>query len=173
MIKIGLLSDTHSYLDERIFEFFDNCDEIWHAGDIGTTEIIDKLKAFKPCRFVFGNIDSKEIQLLTIEDLIFEIEGLKILMTHIANLPSNYNPRVKKLIVEHNPNLLICGHSHILRVIRDPKKLNLVYINPGAAGNEGFHQMRTVMKFEIEAGKIQKMEVIELGKRGLIPKINK
>jgi putative phosphoesterase len=164
-MRIGLLSDTHSYLDINIFEYFKDCDEIWHAGDIGTTDVADTLVAFKPFRAVYGNIDDKTLQVRFPEDLWFECEGVQIWMTHIAGSPPNYNPRVKKILKERKPDVLICGHSHILRVKKE-EAYNMLYINPGAAGNHGFHSMKTIIRMEIVAGKIGKMEAIELGKRG-------
>ncbi len=166
MVKIGLISDTHGFLDNLVFDYFKNCDEIWHAGDFGNYEIFNELNRFKPTRAVFGNIDANETLWNLKEDEIFEIEGLKILMTHIGGLPPSYNPRIRKLIQSHQPNIFICGHSHILRVLKDPKQSNLVYINPGAAGNEGFHKIKTIMRFDLNQGKIENLEVIELGQRG-------
>jgi uncharacterized protein len=162
---IGLISDTHSYLDPRVFEFFDSCDEIWHAGDIGNNQVIEQLQAFRPTKAVFGNIDDLDIRSQFPEDLVFEIENLKVLMTHIAGRPSTYNPRVRNLILLNQPNLLICGHSHILSVIKDRKRENLVFINAGAAGKQGFHKMRTLLKMTLDNGKITNLEVFELGKR--------
>jgi putative phosphoesterase len=166
-VTIGLLSDTHGYLDPKIFEHFKACDEVWHAGDFGTASVADTLEGFKPLRAVFGNIDDKELQARFPEDLIFECDGVKILITHIGGAPPNYNPRTRKLLNDLKPTVLICGHSHILRVKKDPK-FNLLYINPGAAGNQGFHSMRTMIRMIISKGKVEKMEVIELGKRGSI-----
>lgn len=166
-MKIGLLSDTHSYLDPKVFEYFSGCDEIWHAGDAGY-HVIDKLEAFKPVKVVFGNIDDQEFQQKYPEDLWFTCEGLSILITHIAGAPPNYNPRIKKLLRERVPNILICGHSHILRIKKDPQYNNMLYLNPGAAGNHGFHQMKTIVRFEIVGKEIKNMEVIELGKRGTL-----
>ena len=167
-MKIGLISDTHSYLDPKVFDYFNDCDEIWHAGDIGDSNLITQLKNFKPIRAVFGNIDSKEIQHTFPEDLWFTLEGITIWMTHIGGAPPNYNPRIKKILKEKTPNIFICGHSHILRIKRDPNFNNMLYVNPGAAGNHGFHHIKTIVRFEIENGKIENMEVIELGKRGAI-----
>ena len=164
-MKIGLLSDTHSYLDKTIFEHFKGVDEVWHAGDIGELSLLRELEAFKPTRAVFGNIDNPTIQQATEEDLIYEVEGCKILMTHIAAKPPRYNKRVKQLITDHQPNILVCGHSHILKVEFD-KANNLLFINPGACGRHGFHRMRTILRFEINNGRPEKMEVIELGLRG-------
>ena len=165
-MKIGLLSDTHSYLDPKVFDHFKECDEIWHAGDIGDGALADALEKFKPLQAVFGNIDDKDMSVRFPEDLWFDCNGVKIWMTHIGGAPPNYNPRVKKILKEKVPDVFICGHSHILRVKKD-EKLNILYVNPGAAGNQGFHAMRTIIRMEIDGAKIRKMEVIELGKRGL------
>lgn len=166
-MNIGLLSDTHSVLDSNVFEHFKGCDEIWHAGDIGDVEVADRLEKFKPLRAVFGNIDDKNLQARFPEDLWFDCEGMKIWITHIGGAPPNYNPRIKKILKERVPDIFICGHSHILRVKKDDK-LNMLYINPGAAGNHGFHTMKTIIRMQIADAKIKKIEVIELGKRGLI-----
>lgn len=168
MKSIGLLSDTHGYLDPRIMDYFSNCDEIWHAGDIGSVEIIDQLEAFKPVRIVFGNIDNKAIQVRSHENLHFELEGFRIWMTHIGGAPPRYNPTVLPILRSETPDIFICGHSHILRVIRDKELKNMLYINPGAAGREGFHKIRTLLRFNLHEGLISQMEVIELGKRGAI-----
>jgi len=165
-MKIGLISDTHSFLDNAVFNYFKECDEIWHAGDFGNVSIYDQLNDFKPTVGVYGNIDGQDVRIVLKEDLFFEREGAKIYMTHIGGSPGKYNPRVKKLIALHNPSLFVCGHSHILRVVSDPAYNNMLYLNPGAAGKEGFHKMRTLLRFEINAGKIEKMQVIELGLRG-------
>lgn len=166
-MKIGLLSDTHSYLDPLIVEYFGGCDEIWHAGDIGDKQVLTELQQLKPVRAVFGNIDEPELQRALPEDLWFTCGDLTVLITHIAGAPPNYNPRIKKLFRERTPDILICGHSHILRVVRDPN-YKLIYLNPGAAGNHGFHQIKTMMRFEISDRQIKGLEVIELGKRGAI-----
>jgi putative phosphoesterase len=168
MKSIGLLSDTHGYLDERVFDHFANCDEVWHAGDIGSTTIIDQLEAFKPSRIVFGNIDNNAIRARTVENLHFELEGFRIWITHIGGAPPRYNPQVYPELKSQTPDIFICGHSHILRVIRDKSLNNMLYINPGAAGREGFHKFRTLLRFNLHEGLISQMEVIELGKRGAI-----
>lgn len=168
MKQIGLLSDTHSYLDPTLFDHFRACDEIWHAGDVGSLTIIDQLEAFKPTRIVFGNIDNKAIQARTAENLHFEIEGLTIWMTHIGGYAPRYNPTVKKALKSAPPDIFICGHSHVLRVMKDPAFNQMLFINPGAAGREGFHHMRTALKFTLDSGKVKDMAVIELGKRGII-----
>ena len=166
-MNIGLLSDTHSVLDSKVFEHFKDCDEIWHAGDIGDAEVANRLEKFKPLRAVFGNIDDKNLQARFPEDLWFDCEGMKIWMTHIGGAPPNYNPRIKKILKERVPDIFICGHSHILRVKKDDK-LNMLYINPGAAGNHGFHPIKIIIRMEIMEAKIKKLEVIELGKRGVV-----
>jgi putative phosphoesterase len=166
-MKIGLLSDTHSFLDPQIFDYFQNCDEIWHAGDVGY-EVMEKLEDFKPVRVVYGNIDDLEFQKKYPENLRFTAEGFNILITHIGGAPPNYNPRVKKLLREKTPDIFICGHSHILRIKKDSGYNNMLYINPGAAGNHGFHHMKTIVRFELTNREIKNMEVIELGKRGAL-----
>jgi putative phosphoesterase len=168
MIKIGLLSDTHGFLDPKIFEHFQDRDELWHAGDIGSTELADALDKFKPLRAVYGNIDDIRLQTKYPEDQFFTCEQLTVLMTHIGGVPPAYNPRVKKMLKANTPDLFICGHSHILRIKRDPNLNNMLYLNPGAAGNQGFHAMKTIVRFTINEAKIENMEVIELGKRGAI-----
>lgn len=165
-MKIGLLSDTHSYLDQRVFDYFKDCDEVWHAGDIGDAVLADSLEKFKPFRAVYGNIDDRSLQSRYPEDLRFTCEGMSIWMTHIGGAPPNYNPRVKKILRQEPPDIFICGHSHILRIKKDPAMNNLLYLNPGAAGNHGFHSIKTIVRFEITNGSIQSLEVIELGKRG-------
>jgi hypothetical protein len=167
-MKIGLISDTHSHLDPKVFDYFQDCDEIWHAGDIGTPAIVQSLEKAKPLRAVFGNIDTKDLQTLYPEDLWFSCEGLSIWMTHIGGAPPNYNPRVKKILKEKVPDIFICGHSHILRVKKDPNYKNMLYLNPGAAGNHGFHTTKTIIRFEIKKASIINMEAIELGKRGAL-----
>lgn len=167
-MQIGLISDTHSFLDPKVFAYFKNADEVWHAGDIGDAQVVNELEKFKPLRAVYGNIDDKTLQHRFTEDLWFECEELKIWMTHIGGAPPNYNPRVKKILKEKIPDIFICGHSHILRVKKDPNYNNMLYLNPGAAGNHGFHLTKTILRFEIVKKEIRNMEVIELGKRGQI-----
>lgn len=169
-MKIGLLSDTHSYLDPKILGYFSNCDEIWHAGDIGDAAVANELEKFKPLRAVFGNIDDKDMQVRFPEDLWFACEGLTVWMTHIGGAPPNYNPRIKKILKDKVPDIFICGHSHILRIKKDATYKNMLYLNPGAAGNHGFHPIKTILRFEIVGKEIRNMEVIELGKRGAIEK---
>jgi putative phosphoesterase len=167
-MKIGLISDTHSFLDPKVFDYFQNVNEIWHAGDIGDRKVIDALKQFKKVRAVYGNIDDASLRNEWPEDLWFNLEGLTIWMTHIGGAPPHYNPRIKKILKDKIPDLFICGHSHILRVIRDKNYNNMLYLNPGAAGQHGFHIMKTLLRFDIERGSVKNMEVIELGKRGAI-----
>ena len=167
-MKIGLLSDTHGYLDPRVFEYFSNCDEVWHAGDIGEEGVAESLEGFKPFRGVYGNIDTRDMQIRYPEDLMFTCEGLQVWITHIAGTPPRYNPRVRKILKERQTDLLICGHSHILKIARDPQFTNMIFINPGAAGNHGFHRIKTLVRFEISNRALKNLEVIEIGKRGLI-----
>lgn len=166
-MKIGLLSDTHGYLDPTIIQHFASCDELWHAGDIGSKEILKALRDFKPLRTVYGNIDEPDLRHNLPEDLWFTCDKMRVFITHIAGTPPRYNPRVRKLLQEKTPGLLVCGHSHILKVQRD-KEHDLLYMNPGAAGNQGFHHMRTIMRFEIKGSTVEKPEVIELGRRGAL-----
>ena len=167
-MKIGLLSDTHGYLDPKVLEHFKDADEIWHAGDLGDTSLADEIQKIKPFRAVYGNIDDKTLQARFPEDLWFTCEGLTIWMTHIGGVPPYYNPRVRKVFKEKTPDIFICGHSHILRVKRDPNLNNMLYLNPGAAGNHGFNLIKTLLRFEIIEKEIKNMEVIEIGKRGAI-----
>lgn len=163
-MKILLLSDTHSHLDASIEKHMLEADEIWHAGDIGSIAVIEKMESLGKIRGVFGNIDAKEIRLIYPMDQVFEVEGVKVFMTHIAGYPKKYNTRVKDKIKKHQPQLVVCGHSHILKVMYD-HELNHLHMNPGAAGKHGFHQVRTMLRFKIEKGNISDLEVIELEKR--------
>ncbi len=165
MQKIGLLSDTHSYLDPQLKEFFKDCDEIWHAGDVGNIEVVKELESWKPLRCVYGNIDNHKLRAEFPEVLTFNCEQVKVLMLHIGGTPKNYRPNASAAIQQFRPKLFICGHSHILKVQYDPKN-ELLYINPGAAGNHGFHHVRTAVRFCIEGKNIKDLEVIELGNRG-------
>ena len=167
-MKIGLLSDTHGFLDTRVFDHLSECDEVWHAGDMGTAEVCERLATFKPLRAVYGNIDDKEIRAMFPEDLFFTCEGLSVWITHIGGVPPRYNPRVKKMLSTYVPDIFICGHSHILRIAKDAALSGMLYINPGAAGNQGFHSMKTLVRFQVVEKEVRNMEVIELGKRGLI-----
>lgn len=164
MTKIGLLSDTHNYLDDAVFKYFDECDEIWHAGDIGNIAVADTLAAFKPFKAVYGNIDGKDVRQSYPENLRFNCEALDVWITHIGGYPDRYEPRVKAEIYSRPPKLFICGHSHILKVIFD-KKIGCLHLNPGAAGKSGWHKMRTLLRFSISEEKIHTLEAIELGKR--------
>lgn len=167
-MKIGLISDTHGWLDPAVLHHFKACNEIWHAGDIGSMEVLRTLQTLKPVRAVYGNIDDPNLMPRFSESLQFELEGFKILITHIGGTPPHYNAQVKKDLRSYKPNIFICGHSHILKIMRDATHNNLLYINPGAAGNHGFHAIRTVVRFELESKEIKNMEVIELGKRGAL-----
>ncbi len=163
MTRIGLLSDTHSYLDPAIFRHFDTCDEVWHAGDVGALTVADQLRDFRPLRIVSGNIDRETSDLPLNQHFI--LEGLTIWMTHIGGSPPRYNPTVRPVLNADPPNIFVCGHSHILKIMRDPAMNNLLFINPGAAGKTGFHVMRTAIRFSLDAGRILDMQVIELGKK--------
>ena len=167
MTRIGLISDTHSFLDEAVFSHFAHCDEIWHAGDFGDEKVSEELSAFKPFKGVFGNIDGTKVRMLHPQDLIFNCEGVNVFITHIGGYPGSYFPEAYKKIIAHKPDLFICGHSHILKVMPD-KKNNLLHMNPGAAGKHGFHKIRTMLRFHIDNGKIGGLEAIELGLRGTI-----
>lgn len=167
-MKIGLISDTHGFLEPKVFDYFSACDEVWHAGDLGDNQVAEALEKFKPFRAVYGNIDTKSIQLKYPEDLWFNCEGLNVWITHIGGKPPNYKPRIKKLLKEKPTDIFICGHSHILSIARDPQFNNLLYINPGAAGNHGFHYKKTLVRFEIEHAAVKNLEVIDLGKRGAL-----
>ena len=164
-MKILLLSDTHSYLDDAILKHAAAADEIWHAGDFGNIATADALQKIKPLRGVWGNIDGKDVRIVYPLDNRFTINGLDVLMTHIGGYPGHYEQRVKRIIEQAPPMLFICGHSHILKVMRDPK-YNMLCMNPGAAGVHGFHKMRTMIRFSINNGKIENPEEIELGLRG-------
>jgi len=164
MTRIGLISDTHSYLDESVFTHFKQCDEIWHAGDFGTLELAQHLSSFKPLKGVYGNIDGNDIQNFYPEDLFFQCEEVKVFMTHIGGYPPKYNSRVKPLIQEIKPQLFISGHSHILKVMYD-EKVQCLHMNPGAAGNQGWHKVRTIITFVIDGKNMKDCKVIELGRR--------
>ena len=167
MKKILLLSDTHGYLDKKITGYISKADQIWHAGDIGNPKLLDNLAALKPLKAVYGNIDGRQVRLQAPELLFFDCESVSVLMLHIGGYPGRYNQQARALIAKYKPKLLICGHSHILKVIQD-KKNNHLHMNPGAAGISGFHKIRTMLRFEIDKGKIQNLEAIELGVRGLL-----
>lgn len=165
-MKIGLLSDTHSVLDSKIFEYFKDVDEIWHAGDVGDVQIIHQLKAFKPLVGVYGNIDTMEVRQHFPEFQRFQREGVSVLMTHIAGKPKRYSQNLfAELKLNGAPQLFVCGHSHTLLVQFD-SFFKMLWVNPGACGNHGFHTVRTLLRFELIDGEIKNMEVIEMGKRG-------
>ena len=164
MKKILLLSDTHSHLDDTILKYVNQADEVWHAGDIGDLKVTDTLKKLKPLRAVYGNIDDDKARMEFPLNNRFECEGVSVLITHIGGYPGKYNQAIKAEIERNPPKLFICGHSHILKVQFD-KKYNLLHMNPGAAGIHGFHQVRTMLRFEIDGDKIQNLEIIELGKK--------
>jgi putative phosphoesterase len=166
-MKIGLLSDTHSHLDAQIFEYFADCDEIWHAGALGSHELADKLEAFKPLRAVYGNIDDKKMQLRFPEHNRFKLEGLDIWITHIGGYPGKYPKKIKETLLANPPDIYITGHSHILKVMRDPL-YGLLHMNPGACGIEGWHKMKTILRFELIGGQLTNLELIELGPRAKI-----
>lgn len=164
MKQIGLISDTHSFLDDKVFKYFDTCDEIWHAGDFGTLELADELAAFKSLRGVYGNIDGKDIRSVYPEHNRFKCEDVDVWMTHIGGYPDKYNPKIKAEIYANPPKIFISGHSHILKVIFD-KKIGTLHLNPGAAGKQGWHKVRSLIRFCISDDKIHTLEVIELGNR--------
>lgn len=170
MKRIALISDNHGYVGEDILSHLNDKDEIWHAGDIGTLEslepIIEKTPVF---RAVYGNIDVIETRETYPLDLVFQIEDVKVLMTHIGGYPVRYKKRTIDLLEEHKPDLYICGHSHILKVMRD-KKRDIIHMNPGAYGHHGFHKIRTLLHFDIEGDVIGNLNVIELGIRGVTNK---
>jgi len=162
-MRIGLLSDTHGFLDPSILNYFADCDEVWHAGDFGP-DVLEPLRAFKPLRGVYGNIDGDEIRNQFPRDLSWECEGLRVYMTHIGGYPGAYERRIQPELDARRPGLFICGHSHILKVVRDPAR-SLVHLNPGACGRQGWHQMRTLLRFTVLDGKLGKMDAVELGPR--------
>ncbi len=160
MKKILLLSDTHSYIDDNVIKYIKQADEIWHAGDIGDLKVTDAIKALKPLRAVFGNIDNAEARAEFPEHNRFQCEGIDVWMTHIGGYPPRYNNRVREELKANPPDIFISGHSHILKVMPD-KKLDLLHINPGAIGTHGFHKVRTMVRFEIDGKQIKNLEVIE------------
>lgn len=164
-MRIGLISDTHGHFDESLKNHFSHCDEIWHGGDIGDIRVMHSLSAIAPLIGVHGNIDGREVRWEYPEEVLIEREGFRILLLHIGGYPGSYAPGCRAALKRHKPDMLICGHSHILRVMRDPAHGNMWVLNPGAAGIHGFHPMRTVLRFCIQSGKLTEMEVIELGKR--------
>jgi len=166
-MKIGLLSDTHGWIHPRLFYHFESCDEIWHAGDIGNIQTADKLAQYKPLRAVYGNIDDAEVRRVYKADLHFMAEDIRVWITHIGGIPGNYDARVRSKLSENPPEIFICGHSHITRVMFD-KKFGFLYLNPGAAGYNGFHKYMTAVRFQIDGKNIHDLDVIELGERGKV-----
>ena len=164
MKKILLLSDTHGFIDDQILKFVKQADEVWHAGDIGNLEVTDIINKIKPLRAVYGNIDGKDARAQFPLDNKFRVEDVTVWMTHIGGYPNRYNARVKEDLKKIRPTLFISGHSHILKVQYD-KKLELLHLNPGAAGKHGFHKVRTMIRFTIDKEKIGDMEIIELAKK--------
>jgi uncharacterized protein len=162
MKKIVLISDTHNHLEPGLFKYLAEADEIWHAGDIGTMEVIEKLEKIKPVRAVYGNIDGQDIRKEFPLINRFMCEEVDVMITHIGGYPGKYNPAVRTLIAENPPKLFICGHSHILKVIYD-KQYNLLHMNPGACGIQGFHQVKTFLRFNISGKEIKDLQVVELG----------
>jgi putative phosphoesterase len=163
-MRVGLISDTHSFLDDAVFKHFDKCDEVWHAGDFGSIELADKLSLFKPLRGVYGNIDGSDIRSIYPEIIKFNCESMSVLMTHIGGYPGKYDARIRDEVYLNPPGIFISGHSHILKVIYD-KKIGSLHLNPGAAGKHGWHKVRTLIRFSISDIKIHDLEVIELGNR--------
>ncbi|MGN6291415.1 MAG: metallophosphoesterase family protein [Chitinophagaceae bacterium] len=161
MTRIGLISDTHGFLDESVFRHFKDCDEIWHAGDFGNADLADKLSAFKPLKGVYGNIDGMDIRVNYPEQLVFMCESVKVMMRHIGGSPPKYNPETRKELVLHRPLLFISGHSHILKVIYDQQH-QCLHINPGAAGKQGWHKVRTLVRLTIDGKEMKDCDVIEL-----------
>lgn len=166
MIKIGLISDTHNFLDPQVFDYFEGCDEIWHAGDFGTIKIAQQLEKIAPVLGVYGNIDGKDIRDEYPLHQRFTRQGIDFWMTHIGGIPGRYCIPIREEMESNPPDVFICGHSHILKVARDQNLNKMLFINPGAAGKQGFQEMRTVLRFEIDEGKIHNVEVINLGKMG-------
>ncbi|MFC2321824.1 metallophosphoesterase [Tannerella forsythia] len=164
MQTIGLLSDTHGWWDEKYATYFASCDEIWHAGDIGSADVALRLSAIRPLRAVCGNIDGYPVRQMYPKTLHFTVEDVSVMMTHIGGYPGRYEPAIRAELYETKPQLFVCGHSHILKVMFD-KRLNCLCLNPGAAGKSGFHTVRTLMRFVINGADIRDMEIIELAKR--------
>jgi len=163
MTKIGIVSDTHNFYDNRLFNFLDKCDQIWHAGDIGNLETAEQFAAIKPFKAVFGNIDGTDVRSTYPENLKFNCENVNVFITHIGGYPGKYSKNAFAQLINNPPDLFICGHSHILKVIYDTK-LNFLCINPGAAGKYGFHTLQTAIRFDIDGRNIMNLEIIELPK---------
>lgn len=171
MVKIGILSDTHGSLHPRVFDFFNDCHEIWHAGDVGSLQVIRQLENFKKLRGVYGNIDGREIRTELPEFQLFSIENVKVLITHIAGYPGKFNMSVLNEVKKHAPDILVAGHSHILKVMYD-NRYKLLFINPGAAGNHGFHHKITWLRFQIDGKEFKEMEIMEIDRPGLSDAVN-
>ena len=167
MIRVGLLGDTHSHLDQQLFHSFKDCDQLWHTGDVGNVQLLETLELFKPLNGVYGNIDGHEVRAIFPKDLIFMCEEVKVFITHIGGYPGKYPSSLRTKLQEIKPDLFICGHSHILKVMFD-KQYNFLHINPGACGLQGWHQMKTAIRFTIDGPQIKDLEVIELGLRAKI-----
>ncbi len=166
MRKIGILSDTHGTLVPQLFDFFKDVDELWHAGDIGSIETAEALANFKPLRAVYGNIDDHVVRMQYSGEMLFHVEDVDVYMTHIGGYPGHYMPEVKYILEKMEPDLFVCGHSHILKVVYD-KKLNLLHVNPGAAGNSGFHKKITFIRMVIDGKEFKDMEIFELDRNKL------
>lgn len=164
MTRIGLISDTHHYLDENVFKHFEHCHEIWHAGDFGTVDIANTLNNYKPLRGVYGNIDGFDIRSIYPEKQRWNCENVEVLMMHIGGYPGRYSTAARAELKEQPAGLFISGHSHILKIIYD-QKFQCLHMNPGAAGKQGWHKLRTIIRFVIDGDAIRDCEVIELGKR--------
>ncbi len=165
-MTIGLISDTHGKITNDVLDHLKDCDEVWHGGDLGTIDVKDQIDALGiPFRGVYGNIDGKEIRAELPLNLEFDVQGIKVFITHIGGYPGRYTGRVKKILHESRPDIYICGHSHICKVMRD-QEIGTLHMNPGACGHQGFHSLRVMLKFEISSGKIENLRAIELGKRG-------
>ena len=165
-MRIALISDTHGLIPEDVFPYLEECDEVWHAGDIGKVEMFDQLKDQYPLIEVWGNIDNAEIRNQSNEWVLIEREGIKALIIHIGGYPGRYSRKAQELILDHQPDLFISGHSHILKIMRDPHS-KMLHMNPGACGYKGFHHFRTMIRFSITDGKIHDVQAIEIGKRGM------
>jgi uncharacterized protein len=171
MKKVGILSDTHGFIPSQLFRFFENCDEIWHAGDWGDLQTYETLKKFKPIKGVWGNIDDHNLRLCMPEIIHFSIEGLNVCILHIGGYPGNYSPHFRKILQQSAPDLMVCGHSHILKVMRD-KTNGIMHINPGAAGFKGFHKVCTAIRFKIENKRMHDMEIWEMPRNKLLVQPN-
>ncbi len=164
MKRIGILSDTHGYLDPAVFDFFKDCDELWHAGDFGSG-VVSSLQSFKPLRAVFGNIDGAEIRNYYPRELYFNCEGFKVFIVHVGGYPPRFEPGIMNKLKMEKPQIFVCGHSHILKIMRAKEFENMLCINPGAAGKSGFHKTRTIVRLKIEGKNISDLQVIELGQK--------